>query len=59
MSGVLLAAGARLSHTPGALLPNPLCTVGCEPYPLGYKIGDEGYILPVATPQVVVQWQNE
>lgn len=47
---VLLAAGARLSHTPGASSPAPSATSGCEPHPLGYKIGDEGYSLPVATP---------
>lgn len=39
----------------GAPSPAPSAPSGCEPYPLGYKIGDEGYILPVATPQVVVQ----
>lgn len=50
MRRVLLAAGARLSHTPGPPSPAPSALSGCEPHPLGYKIGDEGYILPVATP---------
>lgn len=50
MRRVLLAAGAGLSHTPGAPSPAPSAPSGCEPHPLGYKIGDEGYILPVATP---------
>lgn len=50
MRRVLLAAGAQLSHTPGPPSPAPSAPSGCEPHPLGYKIGDEGYILPVATP---------